>query len=124
MIRVKLQILGLVLLAGALCTADAMAQGRSRGGGGNGLLKLLANEAVHKELDMSEDQIAEIEILMEDSRDRRGEAMNKIRELFKDGDREAAMEMARSAFGDLAKEDEAEVEDCLLYTSPSPRDRG
>ena len=113
MIRVKLQILGLMLLAGFLCTADVMAQGRSRGGG-NSLLELLGNEAVQKELDMSDDQVAEIEILMEDSRERRGEAMNKVRELFRDGDRDAAMDLARSAFGDLAKEDEAEIEDLLI----------
>jgi len=110
MIRVKLQILSLILLAGLLCAADVMAQGR----GGGGLLGLLNNEAVHKELDMSEDQIAEIETLMKDSRDRRGKAMEKVRELFKEGDRSAAMEMARSTFGDLSQEDEGDVEDLLV----------
>jgi len=112
MIRVKLQILSLILLSGFLCTADVMAQGRGRGG--NSLLGLLSNEAVHKELEMSDEQIAEIENLMESSRDRRSKAMNKVRELFKEGGREAAMEMARSVFGDLGKEDEADVEDLLI----------
>ncbi len=123
MIRVKLQILGLVLLAAVLCTADVMAQpggDRGRGGfggpgwGGGRLLDLLSNELIQKELEMSDDQIAEVQTLRDDSRRRRGEAMSKVRELFQGGDRQAAMEKARTVFGDLTKEDETDIEDFLI----------
>ena len=113
MIRVKFQILGLVLLAALVCVADVSAQGRGRGGGDR-LLDLLSNGAVQKELDMSEDQVAEIKKLEEESRERRGEAIREIREVFQNGDREEAMQRAREVFGELAKEDELEIDDLLI----------
>lgn len=119
MIRINIQILGLVLLAGFLCAADVVAQGggRGRGGGGFGgtrLLDLLSNETVQKELEMSDDQVAEVEALEEESRERRSEAMQEVRESFRNGDREEAMEKAREVFGELVKEDEADIEDVLI----------
>jgi len=114
MVRVKLQILGLVLLAMVLGAADVNAQGRRGGFGGDRLLDLLSNSAIQKELEMSEDQVAEIEILMEDSRERRGEAMKEVREAFQNGDREAAMDRAREVFGELAKEDDTDIENLLI----------
>ena len=119
MIRVKFQILGLVLLAAFLCTADVFAQGGGRGrGGGFGssqLLDLLSNEAVQKELEMSDDQVAEIEELREGAAERRSEAIPEIREMFRNGgNREEAMGKAREVFGELAKEVELEVEDLLI----------
>lgn len=109
MIRINVQILGLVLLAGFLCASDVVAQ---RGGG---LLDLLSIESVQKELEMSSDQVAELETLKEESRERRNEARQEIRESFRNGgDRESAMQRARELFGELAKEDEADIEGVLI----------
>jgi len=109
------KILALAAMAALLFVSDVVAQ---RGGNpfsrGTSLLELLANESVQEYLEMSDDQIAEIEIIVEDSRERRGDAMAKIREEFQSGDRESAFKMAREIMGELTEEDEKGVEEMLV----------
>ena len=116
MFRVKFQILGLILLSGFLLTADVFAQGgRGRGGfRGDGLLTLLSNDTVQKELDMSSDQVAGLKELEEESNERRSEAIQEIRESFQNGDREEAMSRAREVFGELQEDVETDVKDLLV----------
>ncbi len=117
--RGKIHVLGLVALAVVLGASDVMAQpGRGGssffGGRSTDLSGLLQNESVGNHIELSDAQKDELRALQEESTERRNEAMNEVRDMFRSGDREEAMTFAREKFTELRSDSDAGIGDILL----------
>jgi hypothetical protein len=114
------------LLAALLFTSNALAQpGRGAAGpggfggpggmmGGGGLLGLAMNEAVQKEAEIVEDQVAELRQLAEKLRSERGQADRPDWRNMSEEDRQAAMTQMRDQMAKQTAAANQEVEKILL----------
>jgi hypothetical protein len=113
------------LLAALLFGSSALAQPGRGGGpggfggpggmmGGGGLLRLAMNEAVQKECEILEDQVAELRQLDEKLRAERGQTERPDWRNMSEEDRQAAMEQMREQMAKQAAAANQEVEKILL----------
>ena len=86
---------------------------------GNSSMSLLGDSKVAEELELNEEQVDALDELQGDMRNVFRETFSGMRDRFReaDVDREALMDEIRGAIQEKMKS-----VDCLLYTSPSPRD--
>ena len=107
-----LPMLGLCLLA-----ADVLAQGPGRGRGGfmpESNIRLLMSEGVQEELDLVEDQVAEIEELNEQMRTEMREMFMGMRDQWQSEDREAMFEKMRNKMKELNDSFDSKTKEILL----------